>query len=131
MTADPEVVELRSTAGFEETLARLEDALAKRPVEVFARIDHQANAREVGMSMPPATVVVFGAARAGTPLMLAAPGLALDLPLRILVRADHDGAAVVSYRTPASLVAHAGLAPDYVGPLQAVADIAAIAANRR
>ena len=121
MTAAP--VELRSAHDFGTTVRRLDDELAARGVEVFARIDHAANAAAAGLSMPPTLVVVFGNARGGTPLMLKAPGLALDLPLRILVREDADG-VVVSYRDPAALVEPYGLSAADAAPLRAVAAIA-------
>jgi uncharacterized protein (DUF302 family) len=117
------LVERRSAHDFGTTVRRLDDQLAARGAEVFARIDHAANAEAAGMSMPPALVVVFGSAKAGTPLMLEAPGLALDLPLRILVRED-PGGVVVSYHDPAALVAPYGLPPGDAAPLQAVAVIA-------
>jgi uncharacterized protein (DUF302 family) len=129
VTRSDDVIERRSDAGFDATLARLEDALLARPVVVFARIDHQANATAAGLSMPPATVLVFGAARAGTSLMLAAPRLALDLPLRILVRADPDGSVTVAHHDPTALVVGAGLNAEHAAPLQAVAELAAIAAG--
>jgi uncharacterized protein (DUF302 family) len=121
MTAVP--VELRSPHDFGTTVRRLDAELAARGVEVFGRIDHAANAAAAGLSMPPTLVVVFGNARGGTPLMLKAPGLALDLPLRILVREDADG-VVVSYRDPAALVEPYGLSAADAAPLRAVAAIA-------
>jgi uncharacterized protein (DUF302 family) len=90
---------------------------------VFARIDHAAGAAAAGLTMPPATVVVFGNARAGTPLMLDAPLLALDLPLRILVRQGTDG-VVVAYHEPVALLAEFGLAPERAAALHAVAVVA-------
>jgi uncharacterized protein (DUF302 family) len=121
MTAVP--VELRSAHDFDTTVRRLDDELAARGIEVFARIDHAANAAAAGLSMPPTLVVVFGNARGGTPLMLKAPGLALDLPLRILVREDADG-VIVSYRDPTALVEPYGLSAADAAPLRAVAAIA-------
>lgn len=120
---------LRSAYDFETTRARLDSELASRGIDVFARIDHAANAAAAGLSMPPAEVVVFGNTRAGTPLMLRAPALALDLPLRILVQADESGAVSVSYHDPASMVAPYGLTAADAAPLHAVAVIAAAAAG--
>jgi uncharacterized protein (DUF302 family) len=121
MTGAP--VELRSAHDFATTVRRLDDELAARGVEVFARIDHAANAAAAGLSMPPTLVVVFGSARGGTPLMLKAPGLALDLPLRILIREEADG-VVVSYRDPVALVEPYGLSAAEAAPLRAVAAVA-------
>ena len=117
------IVALSSPYDFATTLGRLEDELAGRGIEVFARIDHAANAAAAGLSMPPATVVVFGNARAGTPLMLDAPLLALDLPLRILVRQGEDG-VVVAYHEPVALLGEHGLAPERAAALHAVAVVA-------
>lgn len=94
------------------TLDRLDAILVERGVAVFARIDHAANAAAVGLEMPPTTVVIFGSARAGTPVMRAVPQLALDLPLRILVREDADGRVLVEYRDPDQLSAGYDLPPD-------------------
>src|SRR2546421_6623445 len=117
------MVELRSIYGFVETIQRLEGQLAAKGLTVFARIDHAANARAVGLDLPPATVLVFGNARAGTPLMVKAPAVALDLPLRILVRQETD-AVVVSYHDPTAMLADFGLPASDAAPLQGLAVIA-------
>jgi uncharacterized protein (DUF302 family)/quercetin dioxygenase-like cupin family protein len=119
---------LESAHDFATTRARLDAELAARGLEVFARIDHAANAAAAGLAMPPALVVIFGNARAGTPLMVRAPALALDLPLRILIRADESGAVHVGYHDPAELVAPYGLTAEDAAPLHAVAVIAAAVA---
>ena len=118
------IVELRSEHDFTATVRRLDDELAARGIDVFARIDHAANAAAVGLSLPPTLVVIFGNARAGTPLMQRAPALALDLPLRILVRSDPRGVAVC-FHDPAALLAPFGLSADDAAPLRAVTAIAA------
>jgi uncharacterized protein (DUF302 family) len=124
----PDVVEFRGVFGFAETIDRLQDEIAGRGLQVFARIDHAANAVMVGLDMPPATVLVLGNARGGTPLMLKAPALALDLPLRVLVRQDEDG-VLVSYRDPVMMLASFGLSASDAAPLQALAAIAQMAAQ--
>jgi uncharacterized protein (DUF302 family) len=122
------IVELGSRHDFATTVRRLDDELANRGVTVFARVDHAANATAAGLSMPPAVVVTFGNAQAGTPLMQRAPALALDLPLRILVRETPDG-VVLAYRDPAALVAPFGLTAEDAAPLRAVVAIAAAVAS--
>ena len=107
------IVRRESPYGFAETLDRLERALQRRQLEIFARFDHSGAARRVGLTMPDTQVVVFGNAKAGTPLMLAAPAVALDLPLRVLV-ADDGGHAVVSYISPAYLAQRYGIPPGLV-----------------
>jgi uncharacterized protein (DUF302 family) len=94
------------------TLYRLDQVLTERGLEVFARIDHAANAAAVGLDMPPTTVVIFGNARAGTPAMLAVPELALDLPLRVLVREDDQHRVLISYHAPEHLAAGYGVPAD-------------------
>ena len=80
------IAEHVSSFAFAPTVHRLKDAIAKAGMTVFASIDHAAGAREVGMEMPPTIVLLYGNARGGTPIMLATPQAALDLPLRVLVR---------------------------------------------
>ncbi len=87
--------------------------LSRHGMTVFARIDHSAGAAAVGLSMPPATVLIEGHPRGGTPAMLAAPTLALDLPLRVLVRQDETGATRVAFHAALALLRGAGL-PDQV-----------------
>jgi uncharacterized protein (DUF302 family) len=84
------VVKLESTESFADTLTRLQSTLESNGFKIFATIDHQAAARSVGLDMPPTTVLVYGNPKGGTPLMLAAPDFALELPLRVLVREDSD-----------------------------------------
>ena len=123
------VVERRSLFSFPDTVRRLEEALTTRPVEVLARVDHAAGARAAGLEMPPTLVIIFGNAHAGTPLMTQRPGLALDLPLRILVRQDDSG-VWISYHDPVALVGAFGLAADAAEPLRVVAALAAEAGGR-
>ena len=80
-------------------VARLEAVIAARQIRVFARIDFAADAAAAELAMPPAVLLVFGQPRAGTPLMVAAPTIALDLPLKILIYQDRAGAAWVGYNS--------------------------------
>jgi uncharacterized protein (DUF302 family) len=110
----PEGVVTRPSAhGFVETLARLRSALLWRQLEIFAWFDHSGAAKRVGLTMPDTQVVVFGNPKSGTPLMLAAPLVALDLPLRVLV-ADDGGHAVLTYVNPAYLAERYGIPADLV-----------------
>jgi len=90
--------------------------------EIFARFDHSGAARRVGLSMPDTQVVVFGNPKSGTPLMLASPLVALDLPLRVLVVVD-GGQAVVSYIAPSYLAERYGILPDLVKNIAGVEKI--------
>jgi uncharacterized protein (DUF302 family) len=92
-------------------LDRLEQGIRDRGLTLFAHIDHKANAETVGLEMQPAHVLIFGNAKAGTPLMAASPLLALDLPLKVLVWQDRDGRVWVSYNSTAYLAERYGI-PD-------------------
>jgi uncharacterized protein (DUF302 family) len=97
------VVQLVSAYDFASTLTRLSDAFEGAHMQIFSRIDHSAAAAQVGLSMPPTTVLIYGSPRSGTPLMLATPIVALDLPLRVLVREDAGGQTVVAYHPAAAM----------------------------
>jgi uncharacterized protein (DUF302 family) len=103
MTTPDNISVVTSDATFGETLKRLREAIAERGLTLFAEIDHAENARAAGLEMPPSTVLIFGSARAGTPLMLKAPDIALELPLHVLVREDGRGGAVLAYGDPQRL----------------------------
>lgn len=100
MTLDhnSELVEQMCELSVDETIARLTEAIVAAGMQVFATIDHGANARAVGLSMPAAVVLIYGNAKGGTPIMLASPLAALDLPLRVLIREGTAGKAVVAFR---------------------------------
>jgi uncharacterized protein (DUF302 family) len=102
-------VEHNSSVGFQDTLDRLEAAIEKAGMTVFARIDHAAGATAVGLSMLPATVLVYGHARGGTPVMQANPAAALDLPLRALVREDAAGQTVLAFHPVQQMLAGYGI----------------------
>ncbi|HEV7235569.1 MAG TPA: DUF302 domain-containing protein [Ktedonobacteraceae bacterium] len=88
-----------------ETLERLQEAMHKRSLTVFAHINHSGEAERVGLKMQEAHVLVFGSPKAGTPLMIASPLLALDLPLKVLVWQSNDGRVWVSSTSTAYLAA--------------------------
>src|SRR5438128_9914025 len=96
------MVSKRSASGYGETVARLIDAIERRGLTLFARIDHTAAAREAGFELADEQVVLFGNPRAGTPLMRSDPRIGVDLPLRILVWVDTDS-VLLGYRDPREL----------------------------
>jgi uncharacterized protein (DUF302 family) len=102
-------VEHISAVAFAPTLERLVQAIETAGMMVFARIDHAEGARQVGLEMPPTVVLLYGHARGGTPIMLAAPQAALDLPLRVLVRQEGDGRVLVSFHPVAPMLRQAGV----------------------
>jgi uncharacterized protein (DUF302 family) len=97
------LVRIDSHYSFEETIQRLQAAFAEKGLQVFAVIDHSGEAAKVGLTMPPTKVMIFGSPKAGTPLMVAAPSLAIDLPLKALVSEDATGKVSVTYNDPAYL----------------------------
>ncbi|WP_249144002.1 DUF302 domain-containing protein [Bradyrhizobium lablabi] len=97
-------VEHRSSLGFAETVDHLVTTIEKVGMTVFARIDHAAGAKAVGITMPPAIVLIYGNAKGGTPVMQAAPRAALDLPLRVLIREDDQGKTLIGFHPIAQLL---------------------------
>jgi uncharacterized protein (DUF302 family) len=106
------LVELQSSHSFESTLQMLLDAIRAKGLTLFAQIDHAAMATAAGLAMPPATVLLYGNPKGGTPLMVAVPTAALDLPLRLLVRQDEAGRTQVSYHPVAAMLQRIGVAAD-------------------
>jgi uncharacterized protein (DUF302 family) len=98
-----------SSRGPDETLRRLEDAINSRGMTVFARIDHAAAAAEVGLRLRPTTVLIFGSARAGTPLMQTAQTMGIDLPLKALVWQDAESKTWIAYNDPTWLAKRHGV----------------------
>jgi uncharacterized protein (DUF302 family) len=102
-----------------ETVARLESLVKAKGMKVFAVIDHSGEAKDVGLSLRETKVVIFGSPQAGTPVMLAAPLAALDLPLKVLIWSD-EGQTKVSYTAPAALAARYGLSEELAGRLAGI-----------
>ena len=101
------------------TVAKLTGIISAKGIKLFAVIDQSAEARQAGLSLRDTTLVIFGSPAAGTPVMVASPLAALDLPLKVLVW-DDDGQTKVSYYSPAALAARYHLGPDLSGNLAAV-----------
>lgn len=97
------LVHLSSRHSVEETMQRLEALLSERGITIFARIDHSGEAAKVGLSMRPTKLLIFGSPKGGTPLMQAAPSLAIDLPLKALFWQDADRKVWLSYNDPSYL----------------------------
>jgi len=103
MTEDGGLISKPARYPLEETLRRMQDWLCAHGATVFALVDHSGEAAKVGMTMPPTKLLIFGSPRAGTPVMLASPSAAIDLPLKVLVREDGDGQVWLSYNAPSYL----------------------------
>jgi uncharacterized protein (DUF302 family) len=112
-----------STRSVPETLDRLEAILKTKGVRVFARIDHAGEAARVGLSMPPTQVLIFGNPRAGTPVMLAAPTSAIDLPLKALAWQDAAGQVWLGYTDPAVFARRHGLTEAQVAPIRGIGQL--------
>jgi len=101
--AENGIVRIPSKHSVDEVVEKLRSILQAKGVMVFALVDHSGEATKAGMKMPPTKVVIFGDPKAGTPLMLASPSIAIDLPLKILVAENAGGDTYVSYNSLAYL----------------------------
>jgi len=106
-----DIVEHVSAMPFDATLERLAAAIVQAGLTLFSRIDHEAGARDAGLEMPPATVLTYEHAKGGTPVMVATPLAALDLPLRVLVRLREDGRTVIAFHAIGAVLRRASV-PD-------------------
>jgi uncharacterized protein (DUF302 family) len=100
---------IRSSYGPKDTMERLEAAVKAKGLTVFARIDHAAGAAEVGLSLRPTELLIFGNAKGGTPLMQSKQTIGIDLPLKALVWQDEAGDTWLSYNDPSWLAKRHGL----------------------
>jgi uncharacterized protein (DUF302 family) len=108
------LLQIASKYPVDETVKRLEAVLAEKGVKVFALIDHSGEAEKVGMKMRPTKLLIFGNPKGGTPLMVAAPSLAIDLPLKALVAEDEGGKVWISYNSPEYLQQRHGVPEELV-----------------
>lgn len=108
--ADVKPMVLESKYDFDKTVTVLQDTLKEKGMTVFATIDHQAAAKEAGLEMQPAIVIVYGTPKAGTPLMVKDPMLALQLPLKVLVTEANKGKVEVMLNSAEQVVSHANTA---------------------
>lgn len=103
-----------------ETLSRLENILNSKGIKIFTRVDHSGEAEKAGLKMPPTQLLIFGSPKAGTPVMVAAPVSAIDLPLKALAWQDAKGQVWVSYNDPAYIQRRYALADDVMKPLAGI-----------
>ena len=108
MSADG-LITVRSAFGPQETMERLEADVRAKGMTVFAHVDHAAGASAVGLPLRPTDLLIFGAAKGGTPLMQAQQTIGIDLPLKALVWQDEQGATFLSYNDPAYLAGRHGI----------------------
>jgi uncharacterized protein (DUF302 family) len=103
LKSDAGIVDVPSNHSVDQTVERIKGVLNAKGVTLFALVDHSGEAEKVGMKMPDTKLLIFGSPKAGTPVMLAAPSIAIDLPLKVLVWEDSSGNVFVSYNSPAYL----------------------------
>jgi uncharacterized protein (DUF302 family) len=102
-SASSGIVSVLGERSVEETVAALESLLKQRNIMLFALVDHSGEAAKAGLTMPPTKLLIFGNPKGGTPVMLASPSTAIDLPLKLLVSQDAAGKTWISYNDPAFL----------------------------
>lgn len=129
MTDASGISTIPSRYSVDEIVARLENLLQEKGIKLFALIDHSGEAEKAGLKMPPTKVAIFGSPKAGTPLMTAAPSIAIDLPLKLLISQDTDGAVSVSWNAPAYLASRHGLPQELVANIAIIEKLAAAIAG--
>jgi uncharacterized protein (DUF302 family) len=120
MAADG-LITMRSGYGPQETMNRLEAEVKAKGMTVFARIDHAAGATAAGLPLRPTELLIFGNAKAGTPLMQAMPSIGVDLPLKALVWQDGSDHTWISYNDPHWLAQRHGLGHEVEPTVRAMA----------
>ena len=123
------LVDLPSKHSVDETVEKLNGILQSKGVTLFAMIDHSAEAAKAGLKMRPTKLLIFGNPKSGTPVMLAAPSSAIDLPLKILIWEDARGKVWVAYNSPAYLQERHDFPPELIQNIAVVEALAKAAAD--
>jgi len=118
------IIDQPSNHSVDQTVEKLKTILQSKGVTLFALIDHSGEAEKAGMKMPPTKLLIFGSPKAGTPLMLASPSSAIDLPLKILIWEDAQGKVWLSYNSPAYLQQRHNLPPNLLQNIAVVETLA-------
>jgi uncharacterized protein (DUF302 family) len=119
------IITIPSKHSVDETVEKLKGILQTKGVTLFALVDHSGEAEKAGMKMRPTKLLIFGSPKAGTPLMLAAPSSAIDLPLKILIWEDGQGKVWISYNSPDYLRERHGLPQELLRNIAVVETLAA------
>jgi len=127
MQKEEGIVKIPSHHSLDETVEKLKTILKSKGVALFALVDHSGEAEKVGLNMPPTKLLIFGNPKGGTPLMLAAPSAAIDLPLKILVAEDPQGKVWISYNSPDYLKERHALPEDLLQNIAVVQTLATAA----
>lgn len=114
MAQENGLVQIASSYSVEESVQRLQRAFTEKGLQLFAVVDHSGEAEKAGLKMRPTKVLIFGSPKAGTPLMVAAPSLAIDLPLKALVAEDESGKVSVTYNSPEYLQQRHGVSLELI-----------------
>lgn len=122
------LVSIRSKHTVDETVIAIVGLLREKNIKLFAVIDHSGEAKQAGLQMPPTRLIIFGNPKGGTPLMLASPSVAIDLPLKLLVAQDDKGTTWISYNSPEYLAKRHALPTDKLAVLSAAEAVARQAA---
>ena len=123
------IAKIESSHSVDATVAKIEAILHEKGVKLFAVVDHSGEAEQAGLKMSPTKLLIFGSPRAGTPLMVAAPSSALDLPLKLLVAEDEQGKTWISWNDPQYLLDRHGLPENLLGNIAVITAIAAAASK--
>ena len=127
-STDNGIITKLSNHSVDETVQRLKGILQSKGITVFAVVDHSGEAEKAGMKMRPTKLFIFGSPKTGTPIMLAAPSTAIDLPLKILISEDAQGKVWISYNSPAYLQQRHGIPQELLPNIAVVEAIAGKAA---
>lgn len=123
------IVQIPAAHPVDETVENLKAMLQAKGVTLFTLVDHSGEAAKAGMTMPNTKLLIFGSPKAGTPVMLAAPSIAIDLPLKILVAEDGAGKVWISYNDTEYLARRHNLPPTLMANLSVIDALAAAAAR--
>jgi uncharacterized protein (DUF302 family) len=129
MSSNNGIVQIPANHSVDETVQKLRDILQAKGVTLFAVVDHSGEAAKAGLQMPNTKLVIFGSPKAGTPVMLAAPSIAIDLPMKILVAEDAAGKVWVSYNSPQYLGERHSVPPELIGNLAVIEALANVAST--
>ena len=121
------IVSVESRHSLEETVEKFTGILQAKGVKLFALVDHSGEAEAVGLKMRPTKLLIFGNPRAGTPLMVASPSIAIDLPLKVLIAEDEAGKVWISYSSPEYMQERHGSAAEMTAPLASVQQLVSMA----
>ena len=128
MNSENGIITKAANCTVEDAVNKIKSLLVTRSIKLFAVIDHSGEAESIGMKMPDTKLLIFGNPKGGTPLMLASPSLAIDLPLKLLVAEDANGRCSISYNSPKYLQERHGLSKDLIQNIAIIESLATEAA---